>query len=267
MNKQAKKRSLYTTYTIKSKHCLLSTADWYTIVAAVAVVIFGVFTLLVVCAFRCYRNRNIDATRDRDVNSIESGSRLRPPNTLSTSSKKSTVMLSAPFVQPNIEYCSPQYDRTQPRPGGFEHLTGNNGSTGGGRRACESTSWSGDNNHCNGTRQSDQVGNEEVEDRVETSPDIELDISTTQSLASLTSLTPSSTDKSTSCENDAVSSGSPTGTPISGDESSRNDVCLESDLNGNENGTNEMNNNSGVNDEENDRSIVKQYTNLNKIIR
>jgi len=137
---------------------------------------------------------------------------------------------------------------------------------------CMTTSWSSDVDDAIQTNQDDHVANvldnEQVEDSIHTPSDIELEVSTGDSLTSLTSTSPlavESANKLISRENDA-SSGSLTGTPQSGDELSGNDACMDSDLNGNDNNTNEINKNS-AGDGENDRSIVKHFTNLNKLIR
>lgn len=55
----------------------------------------------------------------------------------------SPKIVAAPFVRPDVEYCSPQYDRMSSCPADIEHVNGFGSSRGGGR-VCSSASWSGD---------------------------------------------------------------------------------------------------------------------------
>ena len=94
----------------KAEHLFLAFSyllftDWYTITATVAVVFAGFFTLIIVCALSCYRNRHTTDWSASNILCSESGDGIRQ-----TASGKRSVIVASPFARPGVEYSSPQSD-------------------------------------------------------------------------------------------------------------------------------------------------------------
>lgn len=158
-----------------------------------------------------------------------------------TSNVYGPKIVATPFVRPDVEYCSPQYDRMSSCPADLEHVNGSGGGLGGGR-VCTSASWSGDIRRQK-SRTKDRAAGVRVdvdgEDVVTPISDDEVGESVEEPLTSSTS---SGISACKMIEDGSGNAASQSGSPVN--EASNG---FESDLNGNDKPAIETNNNKSSN--------------------